>query len=373
MKRTDPESILSSLVEIDSQCTKSNNEIKNYLGDLFRDYEVQKQALNKNSIDIYNLIVKIPGMSSDNPLIFVGHTDTVPVSDKWTKNPFKLTKEQSRIYGLGVSDMKSGLACFISAALDISKKPKNDLYLLFDADEEGDGLGGRSLINFLNLEKGHIIVAEPTNRKIVYAHKGCLDATISFSGVAKHSSQADASYNEANSAIYKAIKLCNQLIAYGKEIELKKDFLGTPTMNLGVIHGGTASNVVADNCSIKICRRLVSSDSIKDEYEKLENLVHSIDSSATIIPTFWSNPFYSDPKSDVITRIISASSGVIPNPKLDIKKGCTEAGLFQKYGQVAVFGPGETQFCHTSDESLNPDDLIIFKEIYSRLIKNENP
>ncbi|MCX6778800.1 MAG: M20/M25/M40 family metallo-hydrolase, partial [Candidatus Magasanikbacteria bacterium] len=143
--------ILKKLISLDSQVTKSNKNCR-----------ITK--LKKGNLDLYNLVIHFPGVTSTNPLIFSGHTDTVPVSNRWTKNPFTPTVSQGKIFGLGSSDMKAGLAALITTALSIKEKPTRDIYFLFDADEEESCTGGYAFLKDIKIKSrtAQVIVAEPT-------------------------------------------------------------------------------------------------------------------------------------------------------------------------------------------------------------------
>ena len=153
-----PIDILNELISINSQCTISNKKIIEYIKSRLGQFEVKEFKFKKGNLDLYNLVVKIPGQSSRSPIVFSGHTDTVPVSNEWTLDPFKPVLKENNLFGLGSSDMKAGLACMMAAALNVTN-PKNDIYLLFDADEEGDVTGGPNLIKEFTLKNARVIEA----------------------------------------------------------------------------------------------------------------------------------------------------------------------------------------------------------------------
>lgn len=361
--------ILEELIAIDSQCSKSNKEIISYIADKLSSFELIPSKFRAYGLDLHNLVVKIPGEQSTNPLVFVGHTDTVVASSDWKTKPFKVNIVDNKLYGLGASDMKAGLACIISSVLSLKQKPKNDIYLLFDADEERGGKGGKKLSKSLSLNNSRVIVAEPSDGQIVYAQKGCLDMELTFTGIAKHSSRADRDYCQKNGAIYRALKFSKSLDNYALEIEKRMDpILGKPTINLGVIRGGTGANTVADKCKLKICRRLISSEDIDDEYQVISNLANKIDPEVKIKTIFYGQPFLADLNSCLIEDLknISLKNGL--DGKLEVKPSWTEAALFSKYGQTVIFGPGQTSVCHQPNEYVDLKDLEIFTKIYQSLM-----
>ncbi|MBT6690375.1 M20/M25/M40 family metallo-hydrolase [archaeon] len=359
--------ILKDLIRIDSQCTKSNKEIVDYIEDKLARFETQRFRFRDigDEFDLYNLVVRIPGEKFDSPLVLTGHTDSVPVSSGWTKNPFEPLEQDGKIYGLGSSDMKAGLACMISAALSLDEKPKQDVYLIFTADEEGSLKGGEQLIKDFDLKNARVVVAEPTNGKIIYAQKGCLDLETEFGGFAAHSSKADFDYNDKYNAIYKAAEFCRRVIEYGKEVESERDpLLGCSTMNIGMIRGGEGANVVADKCLIRTSQRLVPSQDIQDEYGMIKKMALDICADSKCNPIFWGDSFGTDRDGLFISQL----KGIVPSVDMGVKYGWTEAALFSKWGEAVIFGPGQSDQCHTSDESVNKKDLEIFNDIYYKLM-----
>jgi acetylornithine deacetylase/succinyl-diaminopimelate desuccinylase family protein len=366
-----PLKVLEELIAIDSQCNKSNSNIIRCVTQMLSGFQSTEYTFSKGGLDLYNLVVKIPGERTDNPIVFVGHTDTVVASSQWQTNPFQAHVKDGKMYGLGSADMKSGLACMISAAVNLKQKPKNDVYLLFDADEEDGGEGGRELVKRFDISNARVIVAEPSDGKIVYAQKGCLDMELIFMGIAKHSSMADREYNLKHSAISKAIAFANKLDNYSAQIETRNDaILGKPTINLGKIMGGTGANIVADKCVISICRRLIPSERIDDEYEAISCLAKSINHNVSIKTTFFGQPFLADVNSELIKNLQTISKQCSLDGELAVKPFWTEASLFAKYGQTVIFGPGQTEFCHQPNESVKLKDLEIFFKIYSKLMSS---
>jgi len=362
--------ILKALIKSDSQCTKSNKDIILYIKKLLNKFEIKEFSFRSRGIELFNIVVKINGKSSANPLVFLGHTDTVPASSKWDTNPLEPIAKEEKLYGLGASDMKAGLACILAAALSLEKTPEKDIYLIFDADEEGDGVGGRELLKSFSLKDARVIVAEPSDRKIIYSHKGCLDILIELEGKEGHSSQADFKYCRENSAVHKALEISNKILEYAREIELKKDeFLGKPTLNIGRIEGGTGANIVAGRCKVKLCRRLIPSENIEEEYEKIKNIVYSMDKKAKITPTFWAPTFNGNKDGELANQILKLSKGIFPELFFGVKPSTTEAGLFQKYGDTLIFGPGSLDTAHKPNEWVDMKDLEKFTKIYKLIME----
>ena len=155
-----PVEILKDLIRIDSQCNLSNKKIVEYIKTKLQRFEIKEFHFINSDLELYNLVIKIHGKKSDHPIIFAGHTDTVPTSPNWTMAPLEPTIKDNKLYGLGSADMKSGLACIIAAALNLKGEPEEDIYILLDADEEASGSGGRELIKEFTITNARVLLAE---------------------------------------------------------------------------------------------------------------------------------------------------------------------------------------------------------------------
>lgn len=243
--------ILQNLIRIDSRGIKSNKAIVRYIRKLFvKKGEVTIQKFKKGKLDLENLIVKISGKNKKNPIVFVGHTDTVNPSSAWKKDPFSPEIIGDKIYGLGASDMKAGLAAMISAGLEM-KKPKRDIYLMFDADEENGGTGGKKLLEVFDsfkISDAEIIIPEPSDGNITIGQKACFALQIETLGNTLHGSRTTYENNLKNSAIYKAHKIMKELIRLEEKLAKKEadKLYGYSTQNIGQISGGSNINSVAD-------------------------------------------------------------------------------------------------------------------------------
>ncbi len=363
------ESILKNLIEIDSNCRKSNKEIIDYIQNKLSKFECIKYKVDDSDIELYNLVVKIKGKQGNSPLVFIGHTDTVPPAKEWKTNPLNPIKEDGKIYGLGASDMKAGLAAMIYAALSLNKMPPQEVYLIFDADEEGEMRGYQDLIKKFSLNNARVIIAEPTSEMIITGQKGCMDLEIKIPGKAMHSSRADYAWNLENNANYKAIAVLNALKAYEERLSLIKDQkYGSPTNNIGVIQGGTAPNATSDNCIIKISRRLIPSEDINKVYAELSKLILKAEPKASIRKTFWGETFQTAENTEFIKLVKQSAKKILGKVKCDIKPSWTEAAIYNRWGEAIIFGPGDDSICHQANEYVKIKEIEKFAKIYQRLM-----
>ncbi len=243
--------ILSDLIKINTINPPGNEkEITQYIINRFKGYEDLIEIDNKENRA--SLIVNIPGQS-DETVAFIGHIDTVPVSDPsvWKYPPFDAHIEGDLMYGRGTSDMKSGAACMISLGeyfIENNIKPNKNIMLIFTADEEATGKGISSVF-----EKGYlnnvdfIIVPENTSSNIVLKEKGALWISLELFGKTAHGARPDLGIN----AIEIVYELINHLKSY-VESYCNDDLLGDSTVSLNWISGGEKTNIIANYCKAEI-------------------------------------------------------------------------------------------------------------------------
>ena len=232
--------ILKRLVQFNTIKDKENKEILDYIENALIPMGFKTEKRDKFLI-MYN--------KKETSLGFLGHTDTVDFTNDWKYKKFDLTKIENKIYGLGICDMKSGIAAIISAISQIDFKNLNKgMKLYFTYDEEIDFSGIKDVINYEKNFASTIIIGEPTNNEIITGSKGLMEYKIIFKGIKTHSSTPE----KGKSAIMSAISFINELNIFYED-KLKKDLnlnfeIPYTTMNIGKINGGNAINSVPDSC-----------------------------------------------------------------------------------------------------------------------------
>jgi len=364
--------ILKKLIAIDSQGTKTNLNIVKYIASLFPKKLCTITKIKAGNLDVYNLVIKIKGKSSKNPLIFSGHTDTVPVSSNWTQKPFEPLIKKDKIFGLGSSDMKSGLAAIIAAAQEIKETPKEDIYLLFDADEEQTCAGGKAFLKDLNFKNktAKIIISEPTGGNLIVGQKGAMAIRVTCFGKARHSSEATHKNNEETNAIYKATKAIQELHKLELDIETNSDkIFGVAAQSINQISGGTAANVTADQCSFTISRRFLPSENPKQIFNQIKNIVKNIDTKCKIELLFLGEANTLKDTSLLLTQAKIISQSILGKTKIETASYWTQAGSFKKWGDCLIWGPGEIKIAHQPNEYCYFKQVTQMKECYKKLMQ----
>lgn len=195
--------------------------------------------------------------SGGRPIGFTGHLDTVPLgSAAWSHDPFAGVVGEGRLYGRGASDMKAAVAAMVVAALRQARSGSHEagIVLIITAGEETSCEGARHLAASLDLGGmvGALVVGEPTSNQPVIAHKGCVRYRIAARGVSAHGSMPEQGVN----AIHRIADVVQRLRSFDFRTA-PHPLLGSPTLNVGTIAGGSGINLVADAAEIGVDIRLL--------------------------------------------------------------------------------------------------------------------
>jgi len=363
--------ILTDLIAFKTISGEDNNSLINYCDEILKKLGATSFKTFDNEKKRVNLFATLKSKKSNGkkPIILSGHTDVVPVSKSWSTDPFKATIKGNKLYGRGACDMKGFIACALAYAPIYSKANLDrDIHFSFTFDEETACQGAPLLIKELNkrgINDGICIVGEPTNMKIIDAHKGCYEYTTYFEGLAGHSSAPDKGVN----AVEFASKYINKLLEIREILKTKipKDSVFNPpytTLQIGGISGGIARNVIADKCHVdwelrpvvKEDGEFVNSEMDKFVKEKLLPEMIKIYPKSLIKKEIIGEiiGFNRSEKSDAC-ELISTLTG--DNSREVVSFG-TEAGLFQEIGISAVVcGSGSIEQAHKVDEYIILDEL----------------
>ena len=363
--------ILADLIAFKTISGEDNNSLINYCDEILKKLGATSFKTFDNEKKRVNLFATLKSKKSNGkkPIILSGHTDVVPVSKSWSTDPFKATIKENKLYGRGACDMKGFIACTLAYAPIYSKTNLDrDIHFSFTFDEETACQGAPILIEELKkkgIKDGICIIGEPTNMKIIDAHKGCYEYTTYFEGLAGHSSAP----HKGVSAVEYAARYVNKLIELRQKLidRTPKDSIFDPpysTLQIGGVFGGIAHNVIADKCHVNWeTRPVVKEDGVflNSELDKYANEVllpemRKIYPNSSIKKKIIGEiiGFDRDTKSDAC-ELVSSLTG--DNSREVVSFG-TEAGLFQEIGiSTVVCGPGSIEQAHKIDEYIVLDEL----------------
>ncbi len=293
-------------------------------------------------------------------LLFNVHLDTVPVIEGSRFPALEMTVDGDRVYGRGCCDIKGAAACL----LEIAGATDDPMALLFTTDEEG--ASGVCVAKFVRSEPfkafKQVVVAEPTDCLAILSHRGYLSVKGEFSGVSGHSSEPralkDNALHKLSAWVAAAVKKAGQMDIEGRR----------PCFNVGEIHGGIKSNVIADKANLHWSARLSPGDSN-------EGFLASMTSLETGGSAQWKVPFSGPPMP---TGGMDAAEAQAFVEKHAIESGpvvnfWTEASLFAQAGTPAiVLGPGNIAQAHVLDEWVSLEQLELALKTYTKLVVNHD-
>lgn len=194
-----------------------------------------------------NIWLMSPGFDPSRQTILLNsHIDTVKPVAGWTRNPFKPTIENGKLFGLGSNDAGASVVSLLYAFFYLTQQQQSyNLIFAATAEEEVSGVNGIEGVIRELPKIDFAIVGEPTGMQLAVAEKGLMVLDCVSYGVAGH-----AARNEGENAIYKALKDVEWFSKY--EFEKKSDLLGPVKMTVTQIHAGTQHNVVPDKCTFVV-------------------------------------------------------------------------------------------------------------------------
>ncbi|MDP2789732.1 MAG: M20/M25/M40 family metallo-hydrolase [bacterium] len=348
--------LLRTLVGTDSQLKISNQQVAKVLAQTYARLgaRVRMTAYQSDGVRRWNVRAEYGQNLPGRPLVFSGHTDTANVHGSWATPPVKVVGRGKRLYGLGISDMKSSIAAFTTAFAETHKRIQRPVTILLDGDEEGHAVGGALLAQKRPARSATIIVGEATDNRVRLGQKACFDACITTTGIGKHASRVRYATNGQENAILKLAKVLQALRVYEKRIDARRHpAFGRATLSYGTMSGGVGVNTVAPLATLAVNRRLVPQEKLAEEKRALRALVRRVDASAQVTFPFSGDGFFtarSEAWVQYCLQVIRKETGA--PAEIMYAPGWTEASLFTRWGRVFVLGPGDSSTIHQVDESI---------------------
>ncbi|MFC1741436.1 M20 family metallopeptidase [Nanoarchaeota archaeon] len=307
-----------------------------------------------------NIVAKV-GNAKGKKILISTHIDTVPAGDGWDTDPFKPTIKDNLLYGRGAGDCKGQATAtlLVSEYLRTIEKQLNNQYIfVYAADEEtGSTLGIKYLLNEGIVAPDMAIVVDVSGamQKVTVAEKGVLRIKVTAKGKQAHGSAP----HKGISAIATMSKLIAKLDHYILKHELHK-YLSRPTINIGMIKGGSAPNIVAGSCECILDIRYLPSqtpENIVEELKKLSERFGEFEFNiTTTIP-----PTEIDDKSPLVQTILKVAENHGLNTKAKGLSGATDTKAFVLKDIPAVgFDFADEHVAHVANEYCNLDNLFRF-------------
>jgi acetylornithine deacetylase len=321
------------------------------------------------------------GPDIDGGVALSGHTDVVPVDGQpWSTNPWELVEKNGRLYGRGTCDMKGFIACALALAPVFARANlKRPVHFALSFDEEIGCLGAPAMIDRIMqgaVKPAIVIVGEPTDMKVVTAHKGLFSMRVKLRGREAHSSLV----NDGACAVTHAVPLMQYLVDQAAEMRdaAPDDSPFDPpfgTLTIGQVEGGTANNILALNARFSTLIRPAPWDDVEAIEAGLRERAAAVEAEmrkaapeASVKVEVTSNvPAFAPENEGAAERLARQLTG--DNSTRVVSYG-TEAGQFQYAGlSVVVCGPGSISQAHQPDEFVEIDQLDQCCGFLERLVR----
>lgn len=354
--------LLERLVAFPTVSRDSNLALIGFIRDYLAGHGVASELFLNAEGTKANLFATL-GTTDRGGVVLSGHTDVVPVDGQaWTRDPFRLSESEGRLYGRGTADMKGFIASVLAAVPAFLAQPLHlPVHLAFSYDEEVGCLGVRSLLDALAQRPNRprlCLIGEPTELRPVLGHKGKLAMRCQVHGAACHSAYAPQGVN----AIEYAARLIGHLGEIGEELarpEHHDPRFDPPysTVQTGLIEGGRALNIVPAECRFDFeVRALPGFDAQQvatrlDRYAQAELVprMQAVQPGTGIrFEPLGSYPGLATDAASEAAELVALISG---SRDFGTVAFGTEGGLFHEAGiPTVVCGPGSMDQGHKPDE-----------------------
>jgi acetylornithine deacetylase len=379
------EQTLAELVRFDSTSARSNREIISYAAKRAESLGLRVRLLpytDERGVEKLNMVALIGPTSSVNngptgstaehaELALVGHTDTVPFDPAWTK-ALELTERDGKLYGRGSCDTKGFIAAALTAIEEIDRESlRRPLALVLTADEEVGCLGAKQLAEARALTARYSIVGEPTSLRPMRAGKGYCLAEITCRGREGHSAYPAL----GASAIFRAARLITSIERIAEELKTRdtQEAFEPPytTLNVGLLRGGTAKNIIAGQCVFTLEWRPVPGQGAERVLELVRAAIEDerkrdadFDCEIGVVRL---DESMETPADSPLVRMLEDATG---QPAGTIAFGTEAPQMIELGAQAVVLGPGDIRVAHRTEEFVPVEDLHQCVKILSRAISH---
>ncbi len=372
--------LLAKLIAFDTTSKTSNLQLIDFVRNLLDDHAIDSQLVHNDDHSRANLYATI-GPDDIGGVMLSGHTDVVPTAGQnWSSDPYCMYSSDESLVGRGACDMKGFIACVLAALPQISADPlKMPIHLAFSYDEEIGCVGAKRLVESMSTfeVKPRVgLIGEPTDMAMVLGHKGKVSYRVTITGLSCHSAYISSGVN--------AVEYAAELIAFIRAMndrvqqQMLDQSYSVPhsTFHVGNINGGTALNIVPQQCQFEFeIRNLPQQD--------LDALAHEIRHYASDVLLadmqsrypqseirFEEISHYPGLHTDPASAVIAYTRAINPIDRIgDNVSFGTEAGLFDDIGiNCVVCGPGSIDQAHKADEFVRREQMQYCDQMIENLV-----
>ncbi|MGY9046505.1 hypothetical protein P775_12950 [Puniceibacterium antarcticum] len=301
------------------------------------------------------------------------HIDTVPAGSGWTSDPFVLSERDGKLFGRGACDCKGPLIAMLEALRLLASDRagwSGTLLGVFTGDEEIASEGarhyaaGRPAIDA-------VVVGEPTGNTTFSAHKGSLRPWVRVEGLSAHSGSPHLGKN----AIFLAGVLMPVFEAFHRDVLSGRNhpLVGSPSLTVTRIKGGTSDNVVPDACDLLVDRRLIPGETEAEALAEISALLQQAQDMHGIRAFILGQNATTGgaTETDVTAPIVAASlaacsaAGLAKPGPFGFQGACDLVHFVDAGAQGTVIGPGDLGVAHKPDEFVPKDEFLVSASIYA--------
>jgi succinyl-diaminopimelate desuccinylase len=340
---------------------------------------------------VMNLVVRIRGKQQGRRLVFNGHMDTFPLInvEQWSAD-FNGEEREGKLYGLGVSDMKGGIAAIIFALRHLAAVRESfsgEVVATFVGDEESMGTeGSQYLLTVVPHAAGDAMISADTGSPQVlrFGEKGMIWLSLEAIGKSAHAAHVHRGESAIetlidimqelkvlrNFPVLSPSKVLNAITASTARSELlngkgESDVLRSVTITFGTISGGHLSNLIADHATATADIRLPVGVSVAQVESRIVDIVSNHPGVKLEIMRRY-EPSWTDPDHDVI-RLLKKNCehrlGI--EPAVNMRVGASDARLYRKHGVPSVVCGLTSYNMGAADEHVYIEELRALGEIFA--------
>lgn len=366
--------ILQQLIQINS-VNGNEAEVATYIQKLFAAHGISAKQI-PYADGRSNLVAEIGDPTSDKVFSLSGHLDTVATGDPadWTFDPFSAHIEGRRLYGRGAADMKSGLAAMVITFLNLADQQatlNGRLRFIGTVGEENGAMGSRMLTEQgLADDLSAMVIGEPTGGNIVYAHNGSLNYHVYSQGLGAHSSMPEKGIN----AVTNLTKFITAEATAFDDAPMSPE-LGPLVHSVTVFNGGEQVNSIPAKAELQGNIRPIPEFDNAAVIQRLNDVVDHLnqekDEHLTLHVDYSFKPIISRQDSPLVqlTKKI-ADQEFSRETQLQVIHGATDASEFTKSTNafpVIVYGAGEWNEAHATNEFVDLDQFLHVQHVYQQL------
>ena len=350
--------LLERLLAFDTTSRLSNLPLVDFISDYSDGRGLSVHRLASADGTKANLVLRTgPALEDGSGLTLSGHMDVVPADEAgWGSDPFRLTRVGDTWVGRGAADMKGFLALAINRLLALDRRHlRRPLALLLTYDEEIGTLGARRFAETADPSVAlprDVVIGEPTSLRVVRLHKGMLRLQLDFHGRAAHSGYPHLGRNAIEPAARAIVALADLRGTMERERPPHGEYFPEvpyAAVNVGVVSGGSAANVIPDRCTVHLGIRLLPGMAADDMTARVrETVASALPAEQFELAALGESPAMILEEDAPLHHELCALAGQRGTESVAF---ATDAGWLQRAGyRCVIFGPGSIEVAHRPNE-----------------------